>query len=165
MGSAVIAYNTPIESAVRVLAILVERFPDAADLTSIVRIDYASVHSGDFNGPRSLHPPVPLRATEVSIRRRFVEDGLQVLLRSGLAEFLPRESGFEYRATESSQGFLGLLQSPYARQLTEAVAWVVANLDEASIASSLVLGMTSPAEWESEAGWGEVGDDGSEGQL
>jgi hypothetical protein len=44
-------FNTPVESALRSLVLLVESFPDALDLQRIVYMDYLLVHSQDAGGP------------------------------------------------------------------------------------------------------------------
>ncbi|WP_338053724.1 ABC-three component system middle component 2 [Serratia liquefaciens] len=46
------------------LAILVAAFPESYDLQRLVEMDYLVVHSGDADGPDSLHAPLPMRAGE-----------------------------------------------------------------------------------------------------
>ena len=61
-------FNSPFEAGVRSLAILVAAFPEAYDLQRLVEMDYLVVHSGDVNGPASLHAPLPMRAGELLVR-------------------------------------------------------------------------------------------------
>jgi hypothetical protein len=62
---------------------------------------------------------------ELGVRRRLVEQALDILLRVELAEVWPDNSGIVYRASESSHGFLGILDSDYVTKLQERSKWVV----------------------------------------
>lgn len=57
-------FNSPFETGIRSLAILVAAFPESYDLQRLVEMDYLVVHSGDADGPDSLHAPLPMRGVE-----------------------------------------------------------------------------------------------------
>lgn len=64
----------PVEIGMRAAMVLANAYPDRLDLNRLVILDYIVVHSGDIpDGPPSLHPPTPLRAGEVSVRRGLLE--------------------------------------------------------------------------------------------
>lgn len=121
-------FNSPLEVGVRVLMILVEAFPTRLDINRLVLLDHAVLHSADLNGPESLHPPVPIRVSELGLKRQHIEDGLRVMIRAGLAEMSAEDSGIEFCASESSESFLKLLESDYARVLHDRARWVVEEL-------------------------------------
>jgi len=73
-------FNSPLETGVRSLAILVAAYPASFDLQRLVEMDYLVVHSGDAGGPKSLHAPLPLRAGELLVRRGLIEKGLLLIL-------------------------------------------------------------------------------------
>lgn len=74
--SNVTVFNSALETGVRSLVILVANFPAALDLQRLVDFDYLVVHSGDLDGPESLHPPLPLREGELLVRRNIIESGI-----------------------------------------------------------------------------------------
>ena len=50
------------------------------------------------------------------------------MIRAGLAEMSAEDSGIEFCASESSESFLKLLESDYARVLHDRARWVVEEL-------------------------------------
>lgn len=119
--------NGPVEIAVRVLMVLVEAFPEHLDLNRLVLLDHGLLHSDDLGGPASLHPPVPIRAGELGIKREVVQAGLQVLLRSGLAQMETRVDGIRFCASENAEGFARLLETDHALALASRASWVVSH--------------------------------------
>lgn len=125
--------NGPLEVAVRLLMVLVEAFPEHLDLNRLVLLDHGLLHSADLGGPESLHPPVPIRAGELGIKRELVQGGVEVLVRSGLAQMETRLDGIRFWASENAEGFARLLETEYARALSSRASWVVnhfANLSD-----------------------------------
>jgi hypothetical protein len=116
-------FNSPFEAGVRVVIILVAAFPTAFDLQKLVVLDYLTVHSGDAGGPLSLHPPVPLRAGELLVRRQLVERGLLLMSSRSLVvrEFL--SAGIFYRATDDAGPFVDNFRSDYSVQMKARASW------------------------------------------
>lgn len=128
--------NSPVEVGVRVLMLLTEAFPTHLDLNRLVLLDHGLLHSADLGGPESLHPPLPIRAGELGVKRRTIEGGLEVLIRAGLAQMDVGEDGIQYRASEDAEGFVGLLAAPYAEALHNRASWVLdrfGSLEEAAL--------------------------------
>ena len=125
------AFNSPLESGLRALTILVEAFPLAMDLEYLVFFDYLTVHSGDVeNGPESLHTPLPMRSGELTVRRELIERGLLLMMSRSLTERLASIEGFKYIATESAGAFLEMLSSDYTLDLRKRARWVVSNFGD-----------------------------------
>lgn len=118
------AFNTPVEVGARLLTMLVEAHPRNLDINQLVLLDHALIHSADVGGPPSLHPPTPLRVSELGMKRTNIEPALNLLIRTGLADVDGTERGIEYRASEGSGRFLALLEAPYARELALRAGWV-----------------------------------------
>jgi hypothetical protein len=116
--------NGPLEVGMRALVLLTEAFPRQLDAAQLVYLEHAMLHSGDLDGPSSLHPELPASPGELGMRRRLIEQGLVVLMRAGLASMTATESGFLYVATEEAPGFIEVLESPYVHQLRERAAWL-----------------------------------------
>jgi len=121
-------FNGPIEVGLRSLVLLVGAYPHSLDLQRLVSMDYFLVHSGDVvGGPASLHPPSPLRAGEVAIRRGLIEEGLELYRSRGLVEKTMSKDGIQYLADDSSGAFLDALASPYVFDLRDRADWIFDN--------------------------------------
>lgn len=121
-----LVFNGPVEMGLRSLILLLEAFPYGLDLQRLVVLDYLLVHSGDIaNGPASLHPPSPLRAGEVAIRRGLVEHGLHLYGCRGLIARQLDAEGIRYVAEEGAAALLDALSSNYVTGLRERAEWVI----------------------------------------
>lgn len=123
-------FNSPLETGVRSLAILVAAFPVAFDLQRLVEMDYLVVHSGDADGPNSLHAPLPLRAGELLVRRGLIEKGLILMMSRGLLQRIPADDGFSYVAGETAAPFIASLTADYSRRLWERAEWAVCRFQD-----------------------------------
>lgn len=113
----------------RVLMVLVEAFPAHLDINRLVLFDHGLLHSADLGGPESLHPPIPVRAGELGMKRQNIKQGLHVMIRAGLAEMSAEDGGITFWANETSEGFLKLFESGYAHALHDRAHWVVEELN------------------------------------
>src|SRR4051812_46920190 len=118
-------FSSAFEAGLRSVIILVSAFPSSLDLQRLVVFDYLTVHSGDAEGPQSLHPPVPLRSGELLVRRGLIEWGLFLMQSRNLVirNFSP--SGVQFEASESAEPFLSALSSNYVLQLRLRADWAV----------------------------------------
>jgi len=123
-------FNSALETGMRTLTILVASFPRMHDLGRLVQYDYLIVHSGDAEGPSSLHPPLPMRSGELLVRRGLVERGLHLLLGRGLARREFTDQGVFYQAEEEAGAFLANLREQYNLDLQERADWVAQTFDE-----------------------------------
>ncbi len=118
-------FNSPLETGIRSLAILVAAHPAPFDLERLVEMDYLVVHSGDANGPESLHAALPMRAGELLVRRGLIEKGLLLMASRNLVQRIPAEDGFNYVAGDAAAPFLASLTSTYSQRLKDRAQWVV----------------------------------------
>ncbi len=125
-------FNSPLETGVRSLAILLAAFPDAFDLLRLVEMDYLVVHSGDAEGPESLHAPLPLRAGELLVRHGLIEKGLILMMSRGLVQRVPNEDGFSYVVGEAAAPFMASLTEEYTVMLEERAQWAVERFAKVS---------------------------------
>ena len=122
-------FNSALETGVRTLTVLVASYPTAHDLSRLVQYDYLVVHSADASGPPSLHPPLPLRTSELLVRRKLIEAGLRLLISRSLASRILCEDGVLYRAKEAAGAFLDNLAAPYTVSLRARAEWVTRTFD------------------------------------
>lgn len=117
-------FNSALETGVRSLIVLVANFPTALDLQRLVDFDYLVVHSGDVDGPASLHPPIPMREGELLIRRNVIESGLSLMMSRGLICRIASSEGIAYQASDYAKPFIDSLETPYVRALLDRANWV-----------------------------------------
>ncbi len=117
-------FNSPLETGVRSLVLLTTAYPASYDLQHLVSFDYLIVHSGDVDGPDSLHPPIPFRSGELLVRRNLVEKGLLLMISRGLISRNFGSSGIEYQAEDIAGPFIDALNTPYLVKLKKRANWV-----------------------------------------
>jgi hypothetical protein len=117
-------FNTAFESGVRSLILLTACFPLSVGLRRLVVLDHLVVHTGDIDGPESLHPSESSRSAELLVRRGLVNSGLALMGTRGLVVRSATSEGFRYRAGEEAGTFIDLLRSDYSVALKERAVWV-----------------------------------------
>ena len=126
-------FNSPLEIGIRTLAILTAVFPRSLDIQHLVYFDYLVLHSGDVEGPDSLHAPLPLRSGELTVRRGLIERGIFLMMSRQLVERLVSSDGFQYIASESAGAFLSMMSSQYILKLKERAEWVAETFGESTL--------------------------------
>lgn len=126
----VVTFNGPLEAGIRVLSLLLPAYPRAFDLQRLVAFDYLIVHTGDVNGPESLHPELPLRSAEILVRREIVERGILLMMSHGLLERRADSQGIVYYASDLSSTFMSILTTPYINAMRERGEWVVKTYED-----------------------------------
>jgi hypothetical protein len=123
-------FNSPIETGMRALILLAESYPQLLDLQRILEFDYLLVHSGDVDGPPSIHPALPLRSGELLVRRQLIERGLSLMISRGLIARHATALGFMYQAEDDAGPFLDALTAEYHDELKDRATWVVDRFSE-----------------------------------
>lgn len=123
--SRTVPFNSPLETGIRSLAILVAAYPAPFDLERLVEMDYLVVHSDDADGPESLHAALPMRAGELLVRRGLIENGLLLMASRDLIQRIPEEDGFNYIAGAAAAPFLSSLTATYSQRLKARAQWAV----------------------------------------
>jgi len=155
-------FNGPVEIGMRAAMVLANAYPERLDLSRLVILDYIVVHSGDIpDGPPSLHPPTPLRAGEVTVRRGLLENGLHLLAMKGLVVRHLDESGITYSAQSEVTAFLDALSSVYAQAVRDRAEWAVQRLSKLTDGQVRDLFEESTGRWKTEF----IADEGQEDTL
>jgi hypothetical protein len=121
-------FNTAFESGLRSLILLTACFPARLGLRRLVVLDHLVVHTGDVDGPPSLHPEEDSRTAELLVRRGLVSAGLSLM---GTRKLIVRHAmveGFRFEAGEEAGSFVDLLRSNYTVGLKERAAWLTATV-------------------------------------
>ncbi|TCK68444.1 ABC-three component system middle component 2 [Acidipila rosea] len=127
---AVRTFNSPIETGIRALILLAESYPAQIDLQRLLEYDYIMVHTGDVDGPPSVHPALPLRSGELLVRRELIERGLMLMISRGLVTRHATANGFFYQAEDDAGPFLDALDADYLTELKDRATWVVDRFHE-----------------------------------
>lgn len=125
-------FNSPIETGMRALILLAESYPQQLDLQRILEFDYIMVHTGDVDGPPSIHPALPLRSGELLVRRQLIERGLLLMISRGLVRRHATPNGFTYQAEDDAGPFLDALAAEYLDELKDRATWVVDRFSDMS---------------------------------
>lgn len=125
-------FNGPLEAGIRAVVLLRAAYPRSFDLQRVLGFDYLLVHTADIGGPESLHPPSPLHASQMLIRRSLVERGILLMMTRHLIEREATPRGIRYRAGEAAASFLDALQSPYTQELKKRARWTVMRLGDST---------------------------------
>lgn len=116
--------NSPLEAGIRCVAILVALYPRAVDVSRLVLLDHVLLHTSDFGGAQSIHPPVPGRGGQIGMKRGLIQDGLVLVGSRGFVDRVVSPSGISYIAGEDANPFLDSFDSPYLDELRDRCAWV-----------------------------------------
>jgi hypothetical protein len=119
-------FNSPLEIGLRVLYLLSELQPNGCDLQRLVYYDYILVHSSDVpDGPKSIHPKIPHRSTEILVKREILKRGLTLMHSKQLVDSIFDSNGITYKATKYTEKFLEYNKSEYANKLKIISSWLV----------------------------------------
>ncbi|GEO37018.1 hypothetical protein SAE02_11660 [Skermanella aerolata] len=117
-------FNGTIETGLRSLMILEAFYPKNLDLDSISLLDYFVVHTADLCGPESLHPTVSARVGEYRVRRKLIQEGLQMLIRISLVSVIEATDGIRFVSADDAPAFVKLLATDYNRNLSDRAIWL-----------------------------------------
>lgn len=123
-------FNSALETGVRALVILNATFPRKYDLAQLTWFDHLVVHTADVGGPRSLHPDLPQRTGELLVRRRMVEEGVQLMRRLHMINAIADENGINYQASDEASALIDTMHTPYALELKSRAEWLAQKLNE-----------------------------------
>jgi hypothetical protein len=133
-------YNTPLETGIRLVILLAEAYPDLFSLDRLVMLDHVLVHTSDFGGPESVHPPSPYRVAEPYVRRELVQRSLILFKSRGLVDEVPTSDGFLWQAGEPAAPFVECLTTTYHQRLRARAKWTVESfgaVSETQLASAM----------------------------
>jgi hypothetical protein len=125
-------FNSALETGVRAVVVLDAAYPQAFDLSQLTWLDHLVVHTADIGGPQSLHPDIPQRTGELLVRRRLVEDGLDLMRRLHPRRHRHERSWNRLYRARGSIGLRRISPSSYARELRTRAEWLAGYLNTIS---------------------------------
>ena len=153
-------FNSALETWVRAVVVLDAVHPRCFDIAHLTWCDHLVVHTADIDGPPSLHPDIPQRNGELLVRRRLVEEGVNLMRRLHMIDAQVGERGIEFRASDEAAAFVEMLRSDYARALKERAVWLARYLSQTSDSDLAALITARIGRWavefQGEANGGEI---------
>jgi hypothetical protein len=129
----VTVFNTPMEVGLRALIILNELSSELLDLNRLVIYDYLVTHSKDVDEDmESLHPSVPYRSGEIIIKRKVMQEGINLMYSRELLDIVYTKKGVYYKANDLSTYFIKYFDSCYAREMKQYSQWLHENFSHFS---------------------------------
>ncbi|PFV28044.1 MULTISPECIES: ABC-three component system middle component 2 [Bacillus cereus group] len=120
-----ITFNTPFELGLRALTILSAISPSSLDVQRLLFYDYLIIYSSDIkNGPPSIHPHTPHRSGGLIIRRKILQEGLNIMYSKSLLDIVYDHNGITYKSSELTLPFLKLINSNYLTRLQVNTKWI-----------------------------------------
>ena len=116
--------NGPLELALRIMIVTDGQSERAWTVDELLVLDHMAVHSADFDGPPSLHPPFPLRSADVGARRTAVRQAVELLVHRNLFEIELGDAGISFRPGDEVHSITALLESSYADELRVRATWI-----------------------------------------
>jgi hypothetical protein len=92
-----VLFNGALETGVCAVVVLDAAYPRSFDIAKLTWCDHLVVHTADIDGPASLHPDIPQRTGELLVRRRLVEDGVNLMRRLHLINATADAGGIRER--------------------------------------------------------------------
>lgn len=122
-------FNTPEEVGIRVLLILSQSM-DAMDLQRLVYYDYFLLHLNDIlKDQDSIHPSNPYHATEIAIKRKLIQEGINLMSKKGLIDIHFSIQGISYSRNKMTIEFLEYFDSNYFNKLEKNARIVEENFN------------------------------------
>jgi hypothetical protein len=125
MNNKIRPFNNEIEVGLRILIILRFKYPASMDKELLNYFSFFSLHSKDIGDNNSLHPDVPNRFGELSVKIELIHRSLNMLILKGLVSQISTKNGIEYVATEAAAPFIDSLSEKYSEELIEKVKWTI----------------------------------------
>lgn len=121
-------FNGPLEAGIRAVAVLAAAFPRSYDLQRLTAFDYLLIYTRQLGGPEDLHPATPIHAPATEVRRKVVQDALNLMMTRELVVRHAAANGIQYRAGEMASTFMDSLQTNYLSRVKERAEWLVKHL-------------------------------------
>jgi hypothetical protein len=134
-------FNSTLEVGLRIVVLLSQDLTKIYDIDRLVIFEYFILHAKDVdNEQENLHPSLPLRSSEIIIKRKLISEGINLLVSKGLVEIIYKDEGVFYKPNALTAMFVDLLKSDYFNNLKSLANWVAKKYSsiETSELSSIV---------------------------
>ena len=115
-------FNTPFETALRVLLLLETGARTDFSINMIAALDFAALYGRSFGfSEENLHGDNLFKFSEFATRKELTNAGITFLVQRGFVDITPTKNGFVYRVSPSGQKFASRLNTKYAKEYKEQI--------------------------------------------
>lgn len=108
-------FNTPFETALRVLLLLETEARKDFSINMIACVDFAALYGKSFDiSEMNLHGDNLFKFSEFATRKELTRDGIAFLVRRGFVEVKPTRNGFIYQISPDGLEFSQRLDTKYS---------------------------------------------------
>ena len=126
MSDSLKTLNSSIELGTRSCLILTA-LDKKLGIDELVSLDYALIYSGEFGGPKNLHPAMPNHIAEIVHRREYLPKALNLFIKKGVITIEAKNSGYYYSSNARTLDFVSCLQTPYFKKAWLVLDWICEN--------------------------------------
>ena len=110
-------FNTPFETALRVLLLLESEARTDFSINMIAAVDFAALYGRSFAfSGMNLHGDNLFKFSEFATRKELTRDGMTLLVRRGFVDVNPTKNGFIYCISARGKEFSRQLDTRYAKE-------------------------------------------------
>lgn len=110
-------FNTPFETALRVLLLLETGARTDFSINMIAALDFAALYGRSFGfSETNLHGDNLFKFSEFATRKELTNDGITFLVQHGFVDVSPTKNGFVYSLSRNGQEFASRLDTRYAKE-------------------------------------------------
>lgn len=108
-------FNTPFETALRIVIMLETEKRKDFSMNMIAAIDFAALYGRSFQiSDVNLHSDNLFKFAEFAIRKKLAQEAVSFLVKRGLIIAETTKNGFLYRILDTGRAFAGSLDTTYA---------------------------------------------------
>lgn len=123
-------YNSPLEMAARLAAILDARSHMTRNERELAAIDFLTTNAGQFGlYPANLHGDSIYVATEFAARIQYINKGIRYAVAHGIITPIKTDAEIEFTLSDQGQDFVGRLSSQYLTDYMRALNPVLVYVD------------------------------------
>lgn len=110
-------FNTPFETALRVLLLLETGARTDSSINMIAALDFAALYGKSFGfSETNLHGDNLFKFSEFATRKELTNAGITFLVQRGFVDVNPTKNGFVYRISSNGRKFASGLNTKYAKE-------------------------------------------------
>lgn len=83
-------------------------------------------------GPKSLHPPIPHRSSQIIIKPMIIKDAMTLMKSKELIDIIFSVDGIKYKANRLTEKFIELQENEYSHKLNMISEWINKQFGEYS---------------------------------
>ena len=115
-------FNSPLETALRILLLLESEARNDFSINMIAAMDFTALYGKSFNlSDENLHGDNLFKFSEFATRKELASEGIKFLVQKGLVDVKANKQGFIYVISSAGKDFSQKLDTKYAQDYRKQV--------------------------------------------